>query len=80
MAENITITNHVLVPKHEKLTEKETQQLFEKYNISVADLPAISKNDVALYGMDVHVGDVIKVTRKSPTAGIAIFYRGVVNE
>jgi DNA-directed RNA polymerase subunit H len=80
MAENIKINNHVLVPKHEKLTEKETQQLFEKYNISASDLPAISKNDVALYGMDVESGDVIKITRKSPTAGIAIFYRGVVNE
>jgi DNA-directed RNA polymerase subunit H len=79
MAENI-IQNHVLVPKHEKLTNEEVQILFDRYKISVTDLPAISRFDVALNGLEVNVGDVIKITRKSITAGTAIFYRGVTNE
>ena len=80
MAQKDTTHNHILVPKHEKLTEEELNQLFQRYNISVNDLPAISRLDVALHGMDVTVGDVIKITRNSPTAGVAVFYRGVADE
>ncbi len=72
--------NHVLVPKHEKISEAEKKELFEKYKISVKELPRISKTDVAIMHLDVKIGDVIKITRKSPTAELAIYYRGVSNE
>ena len=71
---------HILVPKHEKISEKEKEELFAKYKISVKELPRISTTDSALVGLDAKVGDVIKITRKSPTAGNTVYYRGVSNE
>lgn len=68
---------HILVPEHEKLTEKEKEELLAKYAISLEELPRIRKSDAALVGMNVKSGDVIKITRNSPTAGEAIFYRVV---
>jgi DNA-directed RNA polymerase subunit H len=68
---------HILVPEHEKLNEKEKEELLALYDISLAELPRIRKSDAALAGMNVKSGDVIKITRNSPTAGIAIFYRVV---
>lgn len=70
---------HMLIPKHTKVSEKELNELYKKYNISFKDIPKISKNDPALRNMDIKEGDVIKILRKSPTAGETIFYRGVTN-
>ena len=71
---------HILVPKHEKISDKEKEELFAKYNISVKELPRISFADPALAGLNAQVGDVIKITRKSPTSGDTVYYRGVSNE
>ena len=76
----IIIKKHVLIPKHVKLNEKEKKELFEQYNISVEDLPRITIDDPALATMKVKIGDVIKISRASETAGEAMFYRGVVSE
>ncbi len=70
---------HVLVPAHIKLTQKEKQELLERYNISLKELPKISKRDVAISHLNVSEGDVVKIIRKSPTAGESIFYRGVID-
>lgn len=71
---------HTLIPKHEKISKEEKDKLFEKYNISFKELPKINIKDPAIAHMDPKVGDVIKITRHSETAGIAIFFRGVSNE
>ena len=71
---------HVLIPKHKKLSEKEKKDLLENYKITINELPSIKKNDTALIGMDVQAGDIIKIERESPTAGNTVFYRGVVDE
>jgi len=72
--------NHILVPVHEKISDEEKKALFEKFNITERELPRILQTDAALAGMDVKLGDVIKITRNSPTAGVSIYYRGVSNE
>ena len=74
----IDITKHILVPEHTKLNEKEKQEVFEKYNCSFKELPKIPKIDPAVKHMNLKVGDVVKIIRKSKTAGHAIFYRGVI--
>ena len=74
------VTKHVLVPKHTKLSQKEKENLFEKYDISEAELPKISKKDPAIAHLKVKSGDVIMIERESVTAGKAIFYRVVVGE
>ena len=76
----LDITSHVLVPKHTKLSEKDKKELFEKYKISLKDLPRISKTDPAIQHLDIEYGDVIKIERQSPTSGKTIYYRGVLNE
>ena len=71
------VTKHVLVPKHSKLSDKETKELFEKYAIELQNLPRVHKNDPAIQHLDVKEGDIVKVSRDSPTAGEISFYRRV---
>ncbi|MBU2589629.1 MAG: DNA-directed RNA polymerase subunit H [Nanoarchaeota archaeon] len=78
MSEEINITKHIFVPKHTKLTEEEKEKILEEYNISLSQLPKISKNDPAIKELEVKKGDLIKIERKSPTIGKSIFYRVVV--
>ena len=73
------INEHILVPEHTKLNEKEVKDLLEKYHISLKELPKISKKDPAIAHLNIKEGDVIKITRISKTASEAIFYRGVIN-
>jgi len=68
----------VLIPKHTKLNDKEKKELLERYGISLKNLPKIKKNDPAILSLDAKPGDVIKIERKSLTAGKAIYYRSVV--
>jgi DNA-directed RNA polymerase subunit H len=74
------VTKHVLVPKHSKVSDKEKKELFEKYGISLIQLPKILKNDPFVDALGAKPGDVIKITRKSPTSGEAVFYRSVTSE
>jgi DNA-directed RNA polymerase subunit H (RpoH/RPB5) len=37
-------------------------------------------SDAAIAKLEVKEGDVIKITRVSPTAGTTVFYRGVAND
>ena len=54
---------HILQPKHSKLSEKDTDELLKKLNISKAQLPKILSTDAAL-PEGINVGDVIKIERK----------------
>jgi len=74
----VTISDHVLIPKHEKLNDSEKKAVLELYGITEKELPLISVSDPALAEMKVKTGDVIKIERNSPTAGVSIFYRSVV--
>jgi DNA-directed RNA polymerase subunit H len=76
----LKIEEHSLVPKHEKINDKEKKELLEKYQITVKELPKIMKKDPVVKELGAKPGDVIKIIRKSETAGQAIFYRCVVNE
>ena len=71
------VDKHILTPKHIKVSDKEKAQLLERYHVTSKELPKILKTDAALRELDAKQGDVIKVVRKSPTAGDAYFYRVV---
>ena len=79
MKKKFKTDKHILIPKHSKLSDSQKEKLLEKYNISIKELPRIFKTDPAISSLDAKPGDVIKITRKSQTAGEAIFYRVVVN-
>jgi DNA-directed RNA polymerase subunit H len=78
MAEELDITGHVLVPKHEVMPKEEVEELLKKYKITVYHLPMIKSSDPVVKAIGAKPGDVLKITRKSPTAGKAIAYRYVV--
>lgn len=71
------VDKHILTPKHLKLGEREKAQLLEKYHVTSKELPKILKTDAALRELEPKPGDIIKIIRKSPTAGDAVFYRVV---
>ena len=71
------VAEHELVPKHEKISEKEKKELFAQYNLSEKDLPKILVDDPAIQSLKVKEGDIIKISRKSETAGEAVFFRRV---
>jgi len=74
----IDITRHVLVPTHEILGSSEKEELLKKYSITLRQLPRIFLDDPAIRDLNPKVGDVVKITRKSPTAGESKYYRVVV--
>lgn len=72
------IRQHVLVPKHEILSEEEAREVLERYKISPHQLPLIKSSDPAAQSIGAKPGDILRITRKSPTAGKAIAYRYVI--
>jgi DNA-directed RNA polymerase subunit H len=74
----IKITNHVYQPKHEILPKAEAERILAKYNTKPSQLPYIMITDKGIEDLDVRPGDIIKITRKSPTAGESVYYRYVV--
>ena len=72
------IIKHKLVPQHTIISEKETKELFEKYNITPDQLPKILDADPAAISIGVKPGQIVKIIRKSHTAKEAVAYRLVV--
>jgi DNA-directed RNA polymerase subunit H (RpoH/RPB5) len=72
----INISEHCLVSKHEIVAEKEVVRIMETYGIKVkTQFPIILKKDPMAKFINAQAGDLVKVTRSSPTAGLAIVYR-----
>jgi DNA-directed RNA polymerase subunit H len=74
----LDVTKHILVPKHEIISESEKEELLKKYGITLRQLPRILLNDPAIKHLNPKVGDVVRIIRKSPTAGEVEYYRVVV--
>src|SRR5512136_958495 len=72
------IFEHALVPFHEILTEKEKNQLLTQFRVKPYQMPQIKSGDPTVKAIGAKPGDVLKITRKSSTAGEHITYRYVV--
>jgi len=72
------IMEHKLVPQHVIISEKEKNELLEKYNITPDQLPKIMNTDPVALSIDAKPGQIIKVIRKSHTAKEAEAYRFVI--
>lgn len=72
------IVDHVYQPKHEILSKEEAEAIFKKFNSKPSQLPYIMSSDKGIQGLGSQPGDVIKITRKSATAGESVYYRYVV--
>jgi len=60
------------------LPKDQAEEILKKYNSKPSQLPYVMISDKALEDLDVRPGDIIKITRKSPTAGESVYYRYVV--
>jgi DNA-directed RNA polymerase subunit H len=69
---------HVLVPKHEIVPEEQHEALLNSlYVTNKAQFPRISYSDPIVRVLGAVPGDILKITRASPTAGETILYRTV---
>jgi len=69
--------DHILVPKHEIVPEEEVQGIMDKFNmIAKSKFPLIRFHvDPIIRLLGGVPGDLVKITRPSPSAGIYEFYR-----
>jgi len=67
-----------MVPLHALVPDEEVPSVLGRYGIQKEQLPKIRSNDPAAKVIGAKPGQVVKITRKSPTAGEAIAYRLVV--
>lgn len=74
----ILVPDHQYVPKHEIMSKEEALEVLKKYNCTPTELPLIYVTDPAIVELGVRPGDMIRITRNSPTAGESIYYRYVV--
>jgi len=73
------ITKNYLVPKHILLTDEEKQEVLTKYKSKTIDVfPIIFKTDPIAKYYRMKPGDLCKIIRSCPTAGVSVVYRGVV--
>jgi len=80
LAEEFNILNHELVPEHIILKENEIKEVLEKFKIEPQNLPKILLSDPAVKAINAKEGDVLKIVRKSKTAGTSIYYRVVIRK
>lgn len=78
------VMNHILVPEHRLLTPKEAEDVLKKYSISIEELPKIRRSDSCVRSLELRVGEIprgsiIKIVRRSETAGISYAYRLVID-
>ncbi len=78
MVRKSKILEHVLVPKHEVLSPEEASKVLKELGVSPDKLPWIRASDPVARAIGAKPGDIVKITRKSPTAGEIVVYRYVV--
>ena len=80
MAEEFNILNYELVPEHTILSKEEAKEVLEKFKITPENLPRILLSDPVVKAINAKEGDILKIVRKSKTAGTSLYYRIVVKK
>lgn len=73
------ILKHRLVPEHTILSKSEINKILKELNIHTEQLPKIKKDDPVCKAIEAKSGDILKIKRKSHTAGKFITYRLVLD-
>jgi DNA-directed RNA polymerase subunit H len=72
------IFDHDFVSKHELLTPEEKEKFLEECKVHAYQLPRINASDPAIIAVGGNPGDIVRVIRKSTTAGKYVAYRYVI--
>jgi DNA-directed RNA polymerase subunit H len=72
------VLNHVNVPLHVLLSDEEAKELLAKYKIVKEQLPKVKNTDPAVKVVGGKPGQIVRITRRSPTAGTATAFRLVI--
>lgn len=78
MGRKVNILDHVLVPKHEILSPEEKQKVLRELGVRPENLPLLRSSDPVAKIIGAKPGDVVRIIRRSETAGTCIYYRFVV--
>lgn len=70
--------SHVLVPKHEIISDEEKKELLKIYKAKDSQLPKILSSDPIARYFGGRKGQVFKITRPSESSGDYIYYRIIV--
>ena len=73
-----SIMNHFLVPIHEIIPEEKELEIINKFGGKKEKFPNILLSDPVIEELGAQKGNLIKITRESPTAGKSIYYRVVI--
>lgn len=72
------LSQHFMVPKHEVVPKDKVDEVLKAYYATPDKLPQIVSDDPMAEEIGAQKGDIVKITRRSPTAGRSIYYRVVV--
>ncbi len=67
-----------LVPKHELFSDDEKKRFLNDFNLGDRQMPKIRQTDPVVKRLGAKKGDVVRISRRSATAGEYYYYRIVV--
>ncbi len=74
----IRLQDHILVPKHELLSEEEAKELLKILGIKKEDLPKMKAGDPIAKEIGAKPGDIVRIIREDKLFGKSVYYRLVV--